>query len=263
MLEILRGVVPVFESVTFCVAVEFTSTRPNVRLVGERLTTGLTPVPAKLTACGLPLALSVIVSDALREPTAAGVNVTPIAPTEILLPHAFPRAKSPELAPPMAIPEMLRDAYPMLESSTYCGALGVPVNCWLNVRLGVERPTMGTAGGPPAPPPPPPPQATQIPTVRSAVAKSQPAGRLRAVARVNSTASANSADKNQGHPAGSRRPGGTLRSAVGGAALAWAVVVTVIVAVTEEELLTLTEVGEIEQEIPGPLALQDRFTVPV
>jgi hypothetical protein len=50
---------------------------------------------------------------------------------------------------------------------------------------------------------------------------------------------------------------------VGGATLAWAVVVTVTVAVIGEELLMLTEVGEIEQEIPGPLAPQDRFTVPV
>ena len=35
-----------------------------------------TPVPAKRTACGLPAALSVMLSVALREPIAEGVKVT-------------------------------------------------------------------------------------------------------------------------------------------------------------------------------------------
>jgi hypothetical protein len=49
-------------------------------------------VPVKLTVCGLPLALSVIASVALREPAADGVNVTlmaQLAPAETVLPQVF------------------------------------------------------------------------------------------------------------------------------------------------------------------------------
>jgi hypothetical protein len=48
----------------------------KVRLEGETEAAGATPVPLKLTVCGLPLALSLMESDALRVPTAIGVNVT-------------------------------------------------------------------------------------------------------------------------------------------------------------------------------------------
>jgi hypothetical protein len=49
-------------------------------------------LPLKLTVCGLPLALSVMASDALRVPVAVGVNVTLIAqldPATTLLPQVF------------------------------------------------------------------------------------------------------------------------------------------------------------------------------
>ena len=49
---------------------------PKARLVGERLTRAAVPVPVRLTVCGLPLALSVMLSEAVRLPVAAGVNVT-------------------------------------------------------------------------------------------------------------------------------------------------------------------------------------------
>jgi len=49
--------------------------------------------------------------------------------------------------------------------------------------------------------------------------------------------------------------------------LAWAVVVRVSVAVTGEELVTVTDEGESAQEIPGPppgpATAQERLTVPV
>jgi hypothetical protein len=37
---------------------------------------GATPVPAKLTVCGLPAALSATLIDALSEPTSDGVKLT-------------------------------------------------------------------------------------------------------------------------------------------------------------------------------------------
>ena len=49
---------------------------PNVRLVGERLAVAATPVPVRLTICGLPAALSEMLTDAVRVPAAVGVNLT-------------------------------------------------------------------------------------------------------------------------------------------------------------------------------------------
>jgi hypothetical protein len=49
---------------------------PKARLVGERLTKAVVPVPKKLTVCGLPLALSVMLTEAVRLPLAEGVKVT-------------------------------------------------------------------------------------------------------------------------------------------------------------------------------------------
>jgi hypothetical protein len=137
---ISSGPMPVFESVTVCGALVVPMfCWPNVRLDGERLTMGAgTPVPVKLTVCGLPAALSVIVSDAPRDPAADGVNVTLITQfvsAKTLLPHVFVCVKSPALAPLMAILDMLSDAFPMLASTTYCAALGEPVPCWPKVRL--------------------------------------------------------------------------------------------------------------------------------
>jgi len=94
MFVMLSEALPVFERVTVCGALVVPMfCWLNVRLVAERLTTGIeAPVPAKLTVCGLPLALSVIVSDALREPAAVGVNVTlmvQLAPAKTVLPQVF------------------------------------------------------------------------------------------------------------------------------------------------------------------------------
>ena len=64
---------------------------PKARLAGERLTTGavLVPVPERLTVWGLPLALSAMLSAAVRAPLAEGVKMTLIeqlapAATELL-----------------------------------------------------------------------------------------------------------------------------------------------------------------------------------
>ena len=60
----------------------------KVRLVGERLTVAAAPVPERLMDWGLPAALSVILTEAVRLPLAVGSKVTlivhvPLAATEL------------------------------------------------------------------------------------------------------------------------------------------------------------------------------------
>ena len=170
-------------------------------------------MPLKLTVCGLPVALSVMASDALRAPAAEGVKVTLIvqlAPAATLAPQLLVWAKSTEFAPPSAMLEMLSEALPVLESVTVCAALVEPIFSWPNARLVAERLTMGAAGGGGLLPPPPPPQAAQIPTTSMAVANAKPA-RRRSLARLASIAKASNPAKNQGNPTGRRRPAGSWR----------------------------------------------------
>ncbi len=64
------------------------------------------PVPERLTVCGLPLALSVMLTEAVRVPVAEGVKVTLIvqlAPAATELPHVLVCAKSPALVPVTAM----------------------------------------------------------------------------------------------------------------------------------------------------------------
>lgn len=53
-----------------------TTSVPKERLVGESVGAAIVPLPATLTPCGLPEALSVMVSVPLTAPLACGVNVT-------------------------------------------------------------------------------------------------------------------------------------------------------------------------------------------
>ena len=80
MLVMLNAALPVLVRVTVCaVLVVPTSWLGNVRLVGAKLTAGaerVTPVPVRLTVCGLLLALSAMVMAPVRLPTAVGVKVT-------------------------------------------------------------------------------------------------------------------------------------------------------------------------------------------
>ena len=81
-----------------------TGSFPKVRLEGEILATApvLPPVPERLTVCGLPVALSVRVTAAVRVPVAVGVKVTLIvqlAPAATELPQVLVWAKSPGLVP--------------------------------------------------------------------------------------------------------------------------------------------------------------------
>ena len=96
----LKAALPVLLKVTVCaVLVISTAWLPKARLVGERLTRAAAPVsavcvpvPERLTVCGLPLALSVMITEAVRLPLAAGLKVTLIvqlAPAATELPHVL------------------------------------------------------------------------------------------------------------------------------------------------------------------------------
>src|SRR5580698_11344244 len=81
MLVKLSAAAPVFFTVTVCLLVLFKATPGNARLGGVRVTTGnapALPVPVRFTECGLPVALSVAVTVAVRVPVAIGENVTAI-----------------------------------------------------------------------------------------------------------------------------------------------------------------------------------------
>ena len=93
MLVMLKAALPVLLSVTvWAVLVVPTDWLPKARLVGERGSKGAVPVPERLTVCGLPLALSVMLTEAVKLPLAAGVNVTlmvQLLPAATELPHVL------------------------------------------------------------------------------------------------------------------------------------------------------------------------------
>jgi hypothetical protein len=73
MLLMVSAVVPMLVSVTFLTAlVRPTAKVPKPRGVGASL--AVVPVPLSGTCCGLPAALSVMLTDALRAPVADGLN---------------------------------------------------------------------------------------------------------------------------------------------------------------------------------------------
>jgi hypothetical protein len=76
---IVRGAVPVFVNVTvFAALVVFSTWLPNAKFVGRSPTPGAEadPVPLRFTFWGLLTSLSVKTRVPVRNPVAAGVNVT-------------------------------------------------------------------------------------------------------------------------------------------------------------------------------------------
>jgi hypothetical protein len=99
----------------------------KVRLVGVTPTIGPTPVPVRLTVCGLPLTLSAMLTEAVRLPTATGVNVTLIVqvpPAATELPHVLVTGKSPGSVPVVPRLVIAKLAFPVLVRVTVCAALG-------------------------------------------------------------------------------------------------------------------------------------------
>ncbi len=93
MLVMLREALPVFESVRFWAALAVpTNWLEKLTFVPESATAGPTPVPARLTVCGLLVALSVMVIVPLIVPGAGGEKVTLIVqfePALTELPQVF------------------------------------------------------------------------------------------------------------------------------------------------------------------------------
>lgn len=116
---------------------------PKVMELGERVAVELPPpplplppVPVKGMVCGLPGALSVTLTCAVRVPVAEGVNfrlMVQLLPAATELPQV-PRpakAKSPALAPVIVkLLEIVSVALPVLARVTYWTALVVPT-AWL------------------------------------------------------------------------------------------------------------------------------------
>jgi len=100
----------------------------------------------RVIVCGLPTALSIMLTEAARLPIAAGVNLTLIvqlALTATELPHVEETVKSLEFVPVAAMLVMVKLAFPVLVRVTDCAALVVP-RFWLaKVRAPLERLTTG------------------------------------------------------------------------------------------------------------------------
>jgi hypothetical protein len=117
------------------------------------ITCAFVPVPFSETDCGLPVALSAILSVAARAPFAVGVNVTLIVQLafaarlpdglHVPAPAALPKAKSLLLAPMIENPAKLTAADPVLLTVTLSAPLVVPTACELYVRLGGATATVG------------------------------------------------------------------------------------------------------------------------
>src|SRR5437016_3976770 len=89
---------------------------------------GITPVPLKLTVCGLLLALSLMVSVPALVPVAVGVKVTlrlQPAPAARLEVQPLARVKSVGFAPPVTMLVIAKPTVPVLVRVEDCGALGV------------------------------------------------------------------------------------------------------------------------------------------
>ena len=89
----------------------------------------LTPIPDNATFCGLPAALSVTLSAAVRVPSTAGVNLAlmlQVAPAASELPQVWVCAKSPALVPIIAMPVMVKVVVPTFFRLTVFGRLVVP-----------------------------------------------------------------------------------------------------------------------------------------
>src|SRR5207249_7803834 len=81
------------------------ATVPKLRLVGESF--AVVPIPLRVTFCGLPVALSVMLNTAWRAPDALGANLTLIvqlAPTANEVPQLVDREKSPAFVPEIPMP---------------------------------------------------------------------------------------------------------------------------------------------------------------
>lgn len=145
---------PVLLTVTVCAAlVVLICTLPKLKLAGSGPTTGdkaATPLPARAMACGLPVALLVMVIAPVLLATVAGVNVTLIVqlnPVPRLAPQLLFCANSPDAV----ILLKVSVALPELVSVTVFAALVTLIGWLPNARLVGVRLTCGVATAMPVP----------------------------------------------------------------------------------------------------------------
>src|SRR5262249_56602450 len=109
----------------------YTASSPKLCLLSLHDALPISPVPLKLTACGLPLPLSVMLSAAPRLPAAVGLNVTLIVQLALsasvagLTGQLLVCSQSPELVPAMPILLIVSAPGPLLVKVTFCAALVV------------------------------------------------------------------------------------------------------------------------------------------
>jgi len=129
MLVMVRGVVPPLVNVTRLELLVVPMSRvAKVREPGDTVTAEV-PVPLRLTACGLPAALSVTCSEAVRVPRPVGVNCTLMVqfePAAKVAPHVVVRENSALLAPVNPMLLIVSGALPVLVRVTTCAELVVP-----------------------------------------------------------------------------------------------------------------------------------------
>ena len=100
----------------------------KLRLEGESVTCGATPVPLKVTLCGEPAALSAMATEADRLPAAEGLKATEIvqlAPAAMLAAQVLVWLKSAALVPVTATLLMDSAAVPEFETVIVWAALEV------------------------------------------------------------------------------------------------------------------------------------------
>jgi hypothetical protein len=120
------------------------ATLPKLRAEDDALSVPATPVPASVTCCVPPVALSVTFSVPVTAPLAVGQKTTlmlQLAPAATVLPQVLPAEKG--LA--VAIELMVRVALPVLVSVTVCAELLLFTHSLLKFRLVGDRLTVGVA----------------------------------------------------------------------------------------------------------------------
>lgn len=115
-----RFALPVFVKTTVWAAVVTPAEVPvKVRLAGERLTMGITPLPERDTVWGPPAALSLMLRLPVAEPVVVGTKLTLIwqpAPANMEAPQRLVWLN----VPVTVMVEMASGAFPLLESATVC-----------------------------------------------------------------------------------------------------------------------------------------------
>ena len=143
MLERLKAALPPLVRVAVKAAlVVLRDSLPKERLLGESVAATKVPAPERLSDWGLPVALSLILTEADRLPVTVGSNVTLIVqlpPAATELPQVLVSAKSPGLAPLSTMLERLKAALPPLVSVAESVALLVLTDWLPKERLVGER----------------------------------------------------------------------------------------------------------------------------